>query len=221
MSARTLTLTVVLAAAAIAGCKDDPKPTADDPSVHGRSETVKQTGAAATTSQPAAAHPVVPRVPRRLCDTPAAANRLPAGKLEHREAAGSTPLPDRFAASGKWMWINLWAAWCGPCKEEIPRLKAWEQRLAASMSVTFVSLDDDERQMTKFLESQPSNGLRASYWLPEGKARATFLSELRMKADPQLPQQVLVDPQGMVRCVIDGAVEDGDFAQVQAIVSKK
>ena len=215
---------VACAVLALAGCdKSEVKPT-DDPAAKGRSEAVRATGAQAATQAPTATHAAIaPKTPRKICDVaPAAAGRpLPTQKLDHREAPGAAPLADRLATSGKWTWVNLWAAWCGPCKEEIPRLKAWEQKLGGAMSVAFVSLDDDERQMTKFLESQPSSGLRTSYWLPEGKARSGFLAELKLKADPQLPLQLLVDPQGTLRCVIDGAVDDLDFAQVQALVAKR
>ena len=60
--------------------------------------------------------------------------------------------------------------------EEIPRLLSFQERLRAqgkSFKVTFVSLDDDERQLENFLASQPQNGLRSTYWLHEGKERAT------------------------------------------------
>ena len=40
-----------------------------------------------------------------------------------------------------------------------------------------------------------------------------------MDPDPQLPAHILVDPKGSVRCVVDGAVEDADFPNVQKIVS--
>ena len=120
--------------------------------------------------------------------------------------------------------MNLWAAWCGPCKEEIPRLKAWEQKLAAQgtpINLAFVSLDDDDRQAKKFLDAQPASGLKSSYWLEEGKSRSSWMSDLKLKTDPQLPIQVLFDPQGQMRCVIEGAVDDGDFTRVQEIVTHK
>ncbi|QQR91773.1 MAG: hypothetical protein IPJ88_08740 [Myxococcales bacterium] len=28
-----------------------------------------------------------------------------------------------------WRWINVWATWCKPCIEEMPRLAAWKARL--------------------------------------------------------------------------------------------
>ena len=40
-----------------------------------------------------------------------------------------------------------------------------------------------------------------------------------MKSAPELPQQVLVDPQGKVRCFVEGAVDDGDYAEIAALVA--
>ncbi len=121
---------------------------------------------------------------------------------------------------GKWTWVNFWAAWCVPCREEIPRLKAWEQRLGARLRVEFVSIDDDQRQLEQFLNGQPSGGLRASFWLKEGKEREDWLLAAAVDPDPELPLHLLVDARGKVRCKVQGAVEDADFAAVQALVAR-
>jgi thiol-disulfide isomerase/thioredoxin len=121
------------------------------------------------------------------------------------------------------MWINFWAAWCGPCKEEIPRLLGWRDRLAkagAPMDLVLVSLDDDERQLDLFLEAQPADGLRTTLWLPEGSGRTTWLKSLRIRPDAELPEHVLVDPTRRVRCFIEGAVEDGDYPEIAALMAK-
>lgn len=43
---------------------------------------------------------------------------------------------------GKWVYIDLWASWCGPCVREIPHLKELEKTLEGS-PVTFVSISLD------------------------------------------------------------------------------
>jgi thiol-disulfide isomerase/thioredoxin len=138
------------------------------------------------------------------------------------EATGGPRLPASVpVAHGAWTWINFWAAWCAPCKEEMPRLLAWQDRLARAgtpVRVAFVSLDDDSRQLEQFLGQQPTDGVKASYWLGDGPARAAWLSSLKMKSSPELPEHALVDPTGRVRCFIEGAVEEGDYAEIAALV---
>ena len=49
--------------------------------------------------------------------------------------------------SGGFTWVNFWAAWCVPCREEIPRLMGWQKKLTGtgkSFRLHFVSVDDDE-----------------------------------------------------------------------------
>ncbi len=124
---------------------------------------------------------------------------------------------------GKWTWINLWAAWCEPCKEEIPRLLAWQKKLSdsgLSVDLDFVSLDDDERQVRRFLDAQPAAGLRATYWLPEGE-RSGWLGSVGLRTNVELPVHVLVAPSGQTACVIEGAVEDRDYPALAAFFGQK
>ncbi|GAB1307353.1 TlpA disulfide reductase family protein [Urechidicola sp. KH5] len=47
---------------------------------------------------------------------------------------------------GKYVYVDVWATWCGPCKREIPFLKAVEKKYH-DKNIAFVSLsvDDDRR----------------------------------------------------------------------------
>ncbi len=174
--------------------------------------------AAAPTASVAAAKPA-----RKLCDGRLALQRpLPKQTVGRAAAPGVAEPPAALpVGDGVWTWLNFWAAWCVPCKEEIPRLKSWEQKLNAagkSFQVVFVSMDDDPRQLQEFLKSQPADGLRATYWLREGKEREDWLKTAELPPDPGLPIHVLVDGRGRARCVVDGAVEDADYEQLRALI---
>jgi len=222
-----------LAAALVVAC-DDPKgaqPTS-------RSEQVLSSSAATTSPAPVARAPHASPTPARatkLCagDGNARGRTFPKTLFVLREA--SVPEPRRAAfsvlpssadddpsARGQWTWVNFWAAWCRPCKEEMPRLTAWQSKLrdaGAPIRFAFVSLDDDLRQLHSFLEQQPATGLKTTLWLEEGRKRTSLLASLKMKDPPNLPEQVLVDPNGKVRCFVEGAVEDGDYAELAEILS--
>lgn len=216
-----------LASAALlaAGCdggggkSDMPPP----PPTSGRSNAVVARDAGA----PAATHTVAPAAnsaPRQLC---AGQSPRPAPKGNPKAVsapgADAPPVPVPFGV-GKWVWVNFWAAWCGPCKEEMPRLLGWKDKLTAAgvlIDFAFVSLDDDERQLHRFIEGQPKNGVRASYWLPEGEGRTGWLAALNVKDPPQLPLQALIAPSGQLACVIEGAVEDRDYPALASILGVK
>ena len=165
-------------------------------------------------------------MPRTLCtgDGNARGRVVPKALPAHVEAAGAPRLsPGSAFARGGWTWVNFWAAWCAPCKEEMPRLLAWQERLARAgtpVQVAFVSLDDDPRQLEQFLAQQPAGGVASSYWLGDGPARAAWLSSFKMKSAPELPEHALVDRAGHVRCFIDGAVEEADYAEIAALVAR-
>jgi len=209
-------------AASVAAC-DDAKPVPAPPT-NKRSDIIVGSGTAPTARTTVSAQPVAsaPAKARALCPGPSLNRAMPTDKLGHAEAAGASALGDTIpVGNGRWTWIRHWAAWCAPCKEEMPRLLKWQPRLASRLAVQVVSLADAARQLLRFLESQPATGVRATFWLPDGSGREAWLGSMRLKTSPQLPVQVLVNPQGRVHCIIEGAVEDGDFAQVAAIVGQR
>ena len=169
-----------------------------------------------------ASAPSKPRPPLCAGQLARSGRRLAEVKLDTAVAGDAQPPTSLGASGGRWTWVNLWAAWCVPCKEEIPRLLAWNRQLAAAkpgMEVRFLSLDDDPRQLQRFLDGQPSTGLRATYWLHEGEEREEWLVSAGVDPDPELPAHVLLGPDGKVRCVVQGAVEEGDLPSALGIAS--
>jgi thiol-disulfide isomerase/thioredoxin len=144
----------------------------------------------------------------------------PKKPISRRAAPGEAEPPAEPKQSGGFTWVNFWAAWCVPCREEIPRLLGWQQRLGQKYDfrVQFVSLDDDERQLEKFLSEQPPNGVRATYWLREGREREDWLGAAGLSTDPELPVHLLLDRKGKVRCRVQGAVEDSDFETLVSLL---
>jgi len=194
-----------------------------------RSQIVEAKAGDAAPTVPAQVVPVAttspPKAPRVLC----AGQMLGPGRAAPKKtvsqsvASGEAPLPENLQIGAGYTWVNFWAAWCAPCKEEIPRLLRFQQELvkaSPSFKLNFVSLDDDERQLSGFLSAQPPSGLRRSYWLKEGKERDEWLKGAGIEADPDLPFHLLFDPKGKLRCVVKGALEDGDLATLRTLVTQ-
>jgi len=164
-----------------------------------------------------------PAVMRKVCDGQLAkSGRDLTKKSLARKSAPGAKAPSTTLATGKWLWINLWAAWCAPCKEEMPRLSSFASRLAQSgheVTFAFVSLDDDERQLEQFLAGAGEGLPHATYWLRDGRERDEWLTSMGLPKAPELPVQVFVDPRGKVRCTVNGAIEDGDYNEVASVLT--
>jgi thiol-disulfide isomerase/thioredoxin len=216
------------AALALSGCQDrapsPPSPRSDQ--VIASAPTAASAPAPPGDPPHAVTPPSTVARSRKLCDGDgnAKGRLLPRTPASHAEAPGAPRIEGSLPKTdGQWTWINFWAAWCVPCREEMPRLLGWSRRLAEAgtpLHLVFVSLDDDERQLGAFLAAQPADGVRATLWLPDGPARAGWIKSLRMNAAPELPEQALVAPNGRVRCFIEGAVDDSDYSEIAALVSR-
>jgi thiol-disulfide isomerase/thioredoxin len=199
------------------GCNDDKKP--QPTATRERSQAVAATGTTATATPSATQTAAKPSAPRKkLCE---GQMDKPGRDFPTKAISLSGNVPATPKVGGNWTWVNFWAAWCKPCKEEMPMLRAWEKKLNAegkSFALLFITLDDDPRQLADFMKNEPADGMKATYWLKDGKEREEWLTAAQVDTDPELPFHLLVDPQGKIRCVMNGAIEESDYPVVQALL---
>ena len=161
----------------------------------------------------AADHAAAPQGP--LCDrsysaADAPAFELPPGRLMR---AGRDPAP------GAWTWISLWAAWCKPCKEEMPLLARWAAEARAGeprVRLLFPSVDDDERELRRFLQGRGRDLPGRFTWIETEAARERLYTALGVSNPPTLPLQAVLDDRGRLRCVRVGSISKADLARAPA-----
>jgi thiol-disulfide isomerase/thioredoxin len=109
------------------------------------------------------------------------------------EAASADGSPISLASlRGEAVLLNVWATWCGPCREEIPFLASLQAKKAASgLRVVGVSVDA-MADREKVLQSAAMLGLTYDLWLdPEERIGGV----LRYAG---LPASMLVNREGVV-----------------------
>lgn len=94
--------------------------------------------------------------------------------------------------AGKYLFIDIWATWCVPCRMEIPYLEHLKQKYAGQ-SIEFVSVSTDKSvgAWKKFMESVDNKDQFHS--IPDNAAgvRVAYNADL-------IPAFVLIDPQGKI-----------------------
>ena len=84
--------------------------------------------------------------------------------------------------------LNVWASWCGPCREELPRYAAFAKAYAGKVDVVGLDFQDTQPQAARDL-LRTSGVTYPSYRDPDGEI-------LRLTRSRGIPQVVLVDARG-------------------------
>ena len=93
---------------------------------------------------------------------------------------------------GKYVYIDVWATWCGPCRGEIPALKKLEQSLEGK-EIAFVSISADANRVNweKMVKEEELKGIQ----LYAGGAKQAFSKFFYITG---IPRFILLDKQGKI-----------------------
>jgi thiol-disulfide isomerase/thioredoxin len=100
---------------------------------------------------------------------------------------------------GQVLLLDVWASWCGPCKEELPMLDDIASRLRhRGVEVLAVSVDQERANVVKFLGSRGRWALTIAHD-PKGEIAD------RLQPD-KMPTSYIIDREGIIRYVNYGFV---------------
>ncbi|MDM7922542.1 MAG: TlpA disulfide reductase family protein [Pyrinomonadaceae bacterium] len=123
-----------------------------------------------------------------------------AAQADMRHMDGSTSkVADR---KGKVLLLNLWATWCGPCREEMPELvKMQDQYREQGFEIIGLNTDDGD---TPEMVDKFSKEMNLNYTLVFA---STEMQDALLKVSKYggIPQSFLVDREGNLRGVFRGA----------------
>lgn len=125
-----------------------------------------------------------------------------------------------LAATGRWKWVTFWATWCGPCLQEMPLIAKWRdglQKDGVAMDLELWSIDEDE---TALREKMKGGMVAPVKWVEGPAILAAFLQTLGLNPDSAIPIQMIIDPNGKLRCVRVGSVHEDDWGTIRKLVGK-
>jgi len=127
----------------------------------------------------------------------------------------------KLAPAGSWTWLNVWATWCHPCIDEMPRIRGWRDKLNGAgkhVELAFVSVDETDADLAAFKKDHADAPLSAR--LADPKVQPQWFQELGLDANPPIPINVFVSPTGHVRCARAGSINETDYAAVEKLLGE-
>jgi thiol-disulfide isomerase/thioredoxin len=115
-------------------------------------------------------------------------------------SGGNTSLSD---LKGKYVYMDIWATWCGPCIKEIPALKSVEKQFDGK-NIEFVSISVDEGRGYKGDATEAYKGwkkmvtekeLSGMQLMADNGFTSKFIKDYKING---IPRFILIDPEGNI-----------------------
>jgi thiol-disulfide isomerase/thioredoxin len=90
---------------------------------------------------------------------------------------------------GKWVFINFWATWCPPCRDEMPSLEMLHRKFKDEMDVLALTVDEDWNELDRFFGND-----KPSFKVLWDRKKTTS----RKYGTQKFPESFLISPEGNV-----------------------
>lgn len=134
---------------------------------------------------------------QKQCQEWRSSKHNPEGKnlvyFDFEDYRGNRVTPMQF--KGKYLLIDIWATWCGPCKYQIPYLKKLSQELEGQ-DIAFLSISvDKQKDKDKWKEMLKEFGLEEHGVISSDAFNHNLFQNYGVNS---IPRFILVDPKGKV-----------------------
>jgi thiol-disulfide isomerase/thioredoxin len=95
---------------------------------------------------------------------------------------------------GRYVYVDVWATWCGPCKREIPFLENLQEQYHGNEKIAFASISVDKNKVAweKMVKDKNLGGYQLH---TTGVNHATLSQSYKIKG---IPRFMLFDPEGKI-----------------------
>ena len=113
--------------------------------------------------------------------------------LEMPDPEGKLHKISDLVGEGKWVLVDFWASWCGPCRAEMPKvLEAYNKYHAKGFEVIGISLDEKKEAWVKAIAHINMPWMQVSD-LKGWRSAAAPVYKINV-----IPDNILIDPQGKI-----------------------
>ncbi|MCB0451095.1 MAG: TlpA family protein disulfide reductase, partial [Confluentibacter sp.] len=115
---------------------------------------------------------------------------------------------------GKYVLIDFWGIWCGPCVKEMPEVKAFQDKYKDKLVVLGINSGDSKEKIQKFVDE---NGY-AWQQLMSDKANTpdNFVNRFNVQG---FPTKFIIDPRGNIVKRYVGSGEEA-FKLLEELLNK-